>query len=225
VFFRDPIFFDSGFRHRLHFDDAILLNSLCRARDFFFFVNLGPYAERNVPVYVHDVQQRYESTPVDVAESDDPAARAYSAFAREDFSGSIAAFTEAIEANPDDGLLRLARAQAHIAAGDYDAAGADIDEGMRMIPDWPAVQINMADLYSDPDSFAGHLKRLKGWVKKHPKDATARFVLGYVHYFLQEYDRAKSEFVHVLSLEPDHTQATLLLKAVYEREAQAAEKE
>jgi tetratricopeptide (TPR) repeat protein len=223
-FHHDPFFFNHGrFHDDLIFDDIGLLNSFCRARDFFFFVNLGSYVDRGVPDYVYETQQRYEDTPVDVRESDDPLARAYSAFAKGDYGQSIDEFSKALAANPDDGLIYLARAQAYIAIGDYGAANGDIREGMRVIPDWPDVAINLKKLYSAPQDFASHLNRLENWVRERPEDTGACFVLGYVYYFTQNYERAKAQFIHTLNAEPGHREADLLLKAIYEREAVAAE--
>jgi tetratricopeptide (TPR) repeat protein len=199
--------------------------NMCRAQDFYFFVDLGSYEDRDVPSYVTETQQRYESDPVDVFDAQDPLSLAYSAFARQKYYQSIVEFTQAIANSPDDGLIRLARAQAYIATADYHSAYDDICAGMRLIPDWPQVVFNMAELYGNPDAFAGQLKTLEQWVESHPKDAITHFVLGYVYYFLQDYDRAKAEFVNILSEEPDHPQATLLLKAIYERETTAKAKE
>ncbi len=201
--------------------------AICRPQSFFFFVNLGPYDYRGVPDYVYETQAKYEPEPMDIFEhrADHPAKSAYADFADKNYYRAITEFNEAIRSNKDDGLLLFARAQTYIAIGDFRAAYADIIDGMGLIPDWGRVKFNMTELYSDPDDFTNQLKALEQWVEDHPRDYQAHFVLGYVYYFIQEYDLAKEELVFTLAYSEDHPQAKRLIEDIYERQAEAEARE
>lgn len=80
-------------------------------------------------------------------------------------------------------------------------------------------RLNMAEICNDPDTFTKRLETLEAWVEEHPQDNASHFVLGYVYYFLQDYERSKHELAFTLSAEPVHPQALRLPDAIYEREA------
>ena len=69
---------------------------------------------------------------------------------------------------------------------------------------------------------AEQLTALESWVAEHPQDFRAHFVLGYVYFFIQDYERSKYELVYTLANEPEHAQALRLLDEIYEREYEAA---
>ena len=70
---------------------------------------------------------------------------------------------------------------------------------------------------------------LCNWVGEYPRDYKAHFVLGYFHYFRQDYDAAKSEFVYTLAWDESHLQAKQLMESILvfeaETEVLAAENE
>lgn len=185
---------------------------------FFFFVDLGDYEYRHVPYEVVEVQKRYVVDRVEIFEDGDPLTRGYAAFANQDYYEAVAAFSDALYDNPNDGLIYFARAQAYVAIGDFRAAYEDILDGMELIPDWPKIKLNLIEIYSEPIDFDRHLAELESWVKAHPRDYRAHFVLGYVYYFLQEYDLAKSELVRVLGEKPGHPITERFMDEIYERQ-------
>lgn len=192
----------------------------CPANSFYFFVDLGDYAYRNVPSDAAQTQMGYypEQTPVDVFQSTDPLPEAYAAFAQGDYYRSVARFGDAIRLRSNDGLVYMARAQSYIAIGDYRNAYEDILDGMERVPDWPKVKLNLLEIYSEPLDFDNHLASLELWVKQHGEDYRAHFVLGYVYYFLQEYDLAKAELVQVVADQPSHETAKRFLDEIYEKQ-------
>ena len=94
---------------------------------------------------------------------------------------------------------------------------------MEIIPDWPAIRVHLAELYSDPEDFYRQQWALEQWVSRHPRDWRSHFLLGYVYYFTEEYDLARSELLYTLAYAEDHPQALALLDALYEREAEKYE--
>lgn len=192
-----------------------------RSGGFYFFGSLGSYGERNVPDYVVDIQTRYETEPVDIFDADDHLSQAYAFFVEKSYYRSITEFDGAIAENPGDGLLYFGRALAHVAISDYWSAYDNIIEGMELIPDWPDVRLNMMELYGDPDEFSAQFEALQSWLERHPTDSRAHFVLGYIAFFLQEFELARSELVYTLAYWPDHAQAQRLIEEIFELQAEA----
>lgn len=192
-----------------------------RPQSFYFFVNLGDYETRSVPNYVQTVQTRYAPEPYYIDEATDPLSEGYDAFATKDYYNAVVHFNDAIKQTPDDGLLYFARAQANIGIDDYKSSYDDIIAGMELIPDWGRVKFNMIELYSDPEEFTKQLQKIEDWVEKYPRDFRSHFVLGYVYFFIQEYDLAKSELVYALAYEPEHAQAKRLIEDIYAAQAEA----
>ncbi len=158
--------------------------------------------------------------PIDVFEADDATSRAYAAFGEGRFYDSVIAFNQAIEEDPENGILYLARAQAHFAIQDFRAAYDDLIEGMGYVPEWLDVDMNIAELYGDPELFQKHYEALEKWVHDYPRDYKAHFVLGYIYYFQQDYKAAKNELVHTLAWEEDHKQAKELMDRIRKNEAE-----
>lgn len=196
---------------------------------FYFFVDLGDFRRRNLPERVYEESIYIENEPIDVYSDSDSLSRAYAAFAKGDFYESVIAFNEAIDVDRENGILYLARAQAHTAIADYRAAYEDLIRGMELIPEWTEVEFSIAELYANPEWFEAHFDALTRWVGDYPRDYKAHFVLGYIHYFQQDYEAAKSEFIYTLAWDKAHEQAAMLMNSIlaYEAESEvlAAEKE
>ncbi|MDQ8202484.1 hypothetical protein QEH54_05630 [Pelagicoccus sp. SDUM812003] len=188
----------------------------------FFFIDLGDYRNRHFPDWAYD-EFLAGGSPVDIFYSKTPISQAYVSFAQNRYYDSIMHFKRAIIADPDNGLLYLARAQAYIAIGDYREAFDDLKKGMEIIPGWVDLRLSLSEIYSDSDSFARHANELEEWVERYPRDFKAHFVLGYVYFFNQNYEEAKNELLYALSwddeLEPAHAMMDNILR--YEAEAEA----
>lgn len=200
--------------------------SRCRSNSFFFFVDLGAYETRYIPTYVREYQVTYynEAQPVDIYEASDSLSRAYAAFAREDYYSAITHFDRAVREHPKDGLLYFARAQAFFAVSDYRNAYEDILTGMDLIPDWPKINLNLTEVYSDPAAFDDQLDALSRRIQDRPDDYKAEFVLGYTYFFLQNYVRAREMFERVLDARPGHRAATDFLGRIDEIERELDKK-
>ncbi len=185
---------------------------------FFFFVDLGSYRSRNVPVYVYEDQlQSYPSG--DIFEANDPLSAAYATFSDGNYYQSLLHFDRAIAEDRDNGLLYLARAQARIAIGDYRLAYDDLIEGMDRVPEWADVDFNVAEIYSNVDDLHDQIEALETWTQRRPADHRAHFVLGYLQYFLANYDAAKDALILALAGEPEHQHARALLDRTLQAQA------
>ena len=78
------------------------------------------------------------------------------------FYESILHFNRAINRDPNNGVLYLARAQAHSAASDYRAAYDDIIDGMNLIPEWPDVDIYLSETFSALAVFDDQIRLIVG---------------------------------------------------------------
>ena len=191
-----------------------------RRDSFYFFIDLGTCESRNLPYHVYEKHIYYDRDAVDVFEAEDATSRAYAAFAEGRFYGSVLAFNDAIEEDPENGILYLARAHANFAIKDYRAAYEDLIQGMHYVPEWVDVDMSIVELYGDPEIFMMHYEALEKWVIDYPRDYKAHFVLGYIHYFQQDYASAKDELVYTLAWEEDHKQANELMERILQNEAE-----
>ncbi|MEM9158915.1 MAG: hypothetical protein AAGB46_07665 [Verrucomicrobiota bacterium] len=187
---------------------------------FFFFIDLGDCYERNVPTYVYEEHIHYDSPPTSVFESSAPIDQAYAAFAKGSYFQAIVDFNRAIRRDHDNGLLYLARAQAYFSTKDYHSAYDDLIKGMELIPEWTEVSFNMRELYNREGDFEQQLDALERWVEEYPRDYKVHFVLGYMYFYLQEYESAKTELAYVLAWDENHEQGKKLLEHIYTQEAE-----
>jgi tetratricopeptide (TPR) repeat protein len=185
-----------------------------RSDSCYFFVDLGDYRRRNIPKHVYEESFDYGGDPTDIFDDRDALSRAYSAFNAGNFYESVIAFNQAINEDPENGIVYIARAQANVAIKDYRSAYEDLIRGMELVPEWSEVELDLAEIYGNPEWFQEHYDSLKRWVSEYPRDYKAHFVLGYFHYFRQDYEAAKSEFVYTLAWDDSHLQAKQLMESI-----------
>ena len=191
-----------------------------RQDSLYFFVDLGHYKNRNFPDWAYDRHLATGERPVDIFRTSKPLGKAYAAFAKGSYYNALSNFRRAIYQDPENGLTYLARAQAQIAIRDYRAAYLDIKQGLERLPEWVDVRVNLSEIYSDTEAGVRHFERLEDWVKRYPSDYKARFVLGYLHYFHQNYDAAKHELLEALAREEQLPPAHLIMDRILEIEAE-----
>jgi predicted TPR repeat methyltransferase len=72
----------------------------------------------------------------------------------------------------------------------------------------------MSALYPDVDTYTRQLRALEEYVRQHPDDAAAHFVLAY-HYLVMGYkDAAVRQLREVVRLKPDDRLSAALLRAL-----------
>ena len=114
------------------------------------------------------------------------------AFVRGDFAAAVAAYRAAAGKRPDDPVAALALGHGLFAAGAYAEAAAELRRGIRLYPAMLRVRMNRRDFYGDPAVFDRQLAALERHVSASPGDRAARFVLGYNHFFTQQYGKARA---------------------------------
>jgi hypothetical protein len=156
-----------------------------------------PFANR--PVFANT--DRPEADPA--AESARQLRLARTAFAAEEYGLAADHFGLAIRAKPDEPQAYFLRAQAHFAAGRYSDAVADIRDGMKKAPDWPAAKFDAKALYGPAtDRFDAHLAALRKALFANPADPALHFLLGYELWFSGDRPAAAKAFLDAAKLAP-----------------------
>ncbi len=135
------------------------------------------------------------------------------AFAAEEYGLAADHFDRAAQAKPEDPLPLFLRAQAHFAAGRYADAVADIRDGMKKAPDWPAAKFDPKELYGPAaDRFEAHLAALRKAVAANPADPALAFLLGYELWFTGDRPAAMQLFRDAAKLTPGNAMVGRFLK-------------
>ncbi len=99
--------------------------------------------------------------------------------------------------------------------GDYNAALADIDEAIRLMPQVPGLYINRAFLRYNLDSYTGAMADYDYALTLDPLNATALFNRGLLLAEVNANDLALDDFNRVLSLDPDDYRALYNRAVIY----------
>jgi tetratricopeptide (TPR) repeat protein len=129
-----------------------------------------------------------------------------------DYQGALAKYDAAIPDLKDDPIVHELRALALFALGDYHEAAATLNALLAVAPgmDWQS----MRNQYPDVATYTKQLRALEQFLRDHPDDAAARFVLGY-HYLVTNFaDAAAKQFEKVVELEPRDAVAKKLLDSL-----------
>lgn len=135
------------------------------------------------------------------------------AFAEEQYGLTADHLGQAIRGKPDDAQPYFLRAQAHLAAGRYTDAVADIRDGMKKAPDWPTGAFNPKDLYGPATEwFDAHLAALRKAVAANPTDPALAFLLGYQLWFTGDRPGAAKHFRDAATLAPGNAMIERFLR-------------
>ncbi len=115
-------------------------------------------------------------------------------FARGDLARAVAAYRQAADSAPDDPMPAFALGHGLFAAGDYTQAARHLRRGLRLFPEMVQVRFRLGDLFGSRRRFDGYVALLRRHVEAKPSDSAARFLLGYVSFFSQDYAAAKKHF-------------------------------
>lgn len=111
-----------------------------------------------------------------------------------------------------DPVVWLALGHARFAMGSFSDAAKALRLGLDGYKSWGTVNMDRRDFYANPDDFSRQLAALDEWVKAHPNDVDAHFLLGYNHYFSGRPTIARDSFKRVLELEPNDVHAKEFLR-------------
>jgi tetratricopeptide (TPR) repeat protein len=182
-----------------------------------FVATPSPVFDYSQPVIVNNVSVTMPEG--DTAEPDPAEAEALEwfdealdAFYRGEFSQALQLSEQALRKLPGDPVLHEFRALALFAIGDFQSAAAVLNSLLATSPgmDWTT----MSGLYGDIEAYTNQLRRLETFVRDHPDDAAAPFVLAYHYLVLGETEAAIRSLRAVVQREPRDVTARRLLDAL-----------
>jgi tetratricopeptide (TPR) repeat protein len=120
-------------------------------------------------------------------------------FRNADYSMAAKLFKRAIDLDQRVPVVHIAYGDSLFALGRFDEATQAILTGLEIYPRYAENGINRRDFYSNPNEFDLQLHNLENYVRAHPANLNARFLLGYNYFFIQAYDKAEEQLSAVLS--------------------------
>ena len=154
------------------------------------------------------------SPPLDpkVKAAMDSFAAARDDFKAGDYARAQAEVETAIRSVPADPMMHEFRALTLFAQGKYQDAAATLYAVLARGPGWD--WDTMQSLYPDADTYTRQLRALEAFVRDHPNDSAARFVLAYHYLVTGQTDAAVQQLRAVVQLTPDNTLAADMIKAL-----------
>jgi tetratricopeptide (TPR) repeat protein len=141
-------------------------------------------------------------------------------FRNSEFAMAASFYEKAIERNQRIPEVHIAYGDSLFALGRFEEATQAIVKGLKINPDYAEKPINRRDFYRNPKEFDLQLQTLEGYVRSHPSNLDARFLLGYNYFFLQDYARANMQFQAVLVSKTLNSSAQLLCRTIQHLSAQ-----
>jgi tetratricopeptide (TPR) repeat protein len=135
------------------------------------------------------------------------------AFARAEYGVALECFRRAIALAPQESSSWFLLAQTQFAIGKYDEAAANIVEGMKRRPDWPASRYQSRDAYRlNPAAFDIQVQSLREAVAANPDDPRLLFLLAVELWFDDKRAEARPLFEMAAKLAKDSAPAQAFLR-------------
>lgn len=144
-----------------------------------------------------------------------------------DFSNSQAMYAQAKESSSDsstsyiDPTVGGKIANMHANLGDiyrdlsmFKEALTEYDKALKLRDEFVDIQLKKALVYRDLKDFDKTLSELKSAKEKKPDFVAASLQLGITHFMMDEKDKAKADWQHVLSIDSSHQLANMYLKMI-----------
>jgi len=124
---------------------------------------------------------------------------------------------KAIELLPSDATLHEFRALTLFAQKKYKEAAGTLYAVLSAGPGWD--KDTMAGLYSNWQTYTDQFRTLENYVKAHPDEGYAHFLLAYHYLVLASKDQAVDQLKQVVRVEPKDQLSAALLKALTQPES------
>ncbi len=112
------------------------------------------------------------------------------------------------------GLAYFLRARVHLAVGEYVYGGIAVRNGLALSGEASRIRFDWTRFYPSRKAFEGHRKKLDRYVDDEPEKPNARFLAGFIHYYLGGYDRALSLFKRNLWLDPNDRHSRIYIELI-----------
>src|SRR5262245_18785363 len=154
--------------------------------------------------------QEFKELDADKLEPDALIDYGSSFFKNADYQTAARLFKRAIDLDQKLPVVHIAYGDSLFALGRFDEATQAILTGLEIYPKYAENPINRREFYNNPSEFDRQLKNLENYVRSHPSNLNARFLLGYNYFFTQAYEKAEEQLKAVLSSESLHSSAQYL---------------
>jgi tetratricopeptide (TPR) repeat protein len=134
------------------------------------------------------------------------------AFYNGDYAKAQELVEQAIQVLPSDATLHEFRALTLFAQKKFKEAAATLYAVLWAGPGWN--KDTMATLYPDWDTYTRQLRALESYVKAHPDEAYAHFLLAYHYLVVGSMDQAIAQLKEVVRLDPKDQLSAALVKAL-----------
>jgi tetratricopeptide (TPR) repeat protein len=135
-------------------------------------------------------------------------------FRNSEFAMAASFYKKAIEQGQEVSEAQIAYGDSLFALGKFEEATQAIVKGLQINPDYVEKPVNRRDFYRNPVEFDLQLQSLEGFVRRHPSNLDARFLLGYNYFFIQDYNKANQQFQAVLISKTLNSPAQLLRRTI-----------
>ena len=164
--------------------------------------------------YAQPIPVDYSASPTAVAAEGNPADvmlnSAVAAFKQNNYDAALDIINKGIAQYPTDSVMHEFRALVLFAKGDYQQAAATIHSVLAIGPGWDWT--TLASLYPNVLIYTDQLRALENFVREHPQDGAARFLLAYQYTSDGHTDAAARQLQQVVTLVPGDRVAADLLK-------------
>lgn len=176
-----------------------------------YYDGSGLYGSYN---YSQPIPVAYDNPGPPTADSVNPADgmlnQAVAAFKNNDYDAALSIADKGLAQFPDDSVFHEFRALVLFAKGSYQPAAGVIHSLLAVGPgwDWPT----LSSMYTDVSVYTEQLRRLESFVRNHPEDGAAGFLLAYQYLSCGSVDAAEKELARVVKVVPNDRVAADLLK-------------
>lgn len=145
------------------------------------------------------------------------------AFEQGEYAQARDEYRQAIDVAGDAPGIRIAMGLSDFALGDFAGAAHAIRQGVAQSPELAVSDFRLQDVYGHPDDSNLHRHKLDEFVTQNPEDANALFLLGFVQYFSDQIEAARTTFGAYRSIVPHDELADPFIEQVLHGTAAAAD--
>ncbi len=158
------------------------------------------------------VQDRAASTEEPTSATDRHMRAACQAFQNGNYLEAESECGRANHLSPSDANIQEFRALCQFSQSKYQEAASTLHQVLAVGPGWSWETVS--SFYTSPSTYTTQLRALEQYVRKNPKDASGRFVLGYHYFALESREAAIGQLREVVKLEPKDQFSRFALNAL-----------
>ncbi len=123
-------------------------------------------------------------------------------FVKQKYNSALERYREAATVAPDLAEAYFRQAFALVGSSQYDSAKKALDRGLRMRPNWPDTNFELATLYGPKGKLArtSHRESLASAIEQNPQSADLLLMMGVLLYCDGERDRSRLFFDRAIEL-------------------------